>query len=74
MKKITTIAGKVGAALSDRSRTVRLRVLDIARAARSKAKQSRERPHTGNGQVKLARRMAAITGSHAVTFAAGVGL
>ena len=43
MKKITTIAGEAGASLCDRSRSVKLRGLDIARAARSKAKQSRER-------------------------------
>ena len=43
MKKITEIAGKVGAKLRDRSRSVKLRVLDIARAARSKAKQSQEK-------------------------------
>src|ERR1700736_1804522 len=43
MKKVSTIAGKAGARLRDRSRTVKLRVLDIARAARSKAKQSREK-------------------------------
>src|SRR6202161_4940065 len=43
MKKITKIAGKVGAKLRDRSRSVKLRVLDIARAARSKAKQSQEK-------------------------------
>jgi transposase, IS5 family len=30
MKKITKIAGKVGAKLRDRSRSVKLRVLDIA--------------------------------------------
>jgi IS5 family transposase len=40
MKKITEIAGNAGAKLRDRSRSVKLRVLDIARAARSKAKQS----------------------------------
>src|ERR1700719_508406 len=43
MKKITKIAGEVGAKLRDRSRSVKLRVLDIARAARSKAKPSQER-------------------------------
>jgi len=43
MKKITKIAGKAGAKLRDRSRGVKLRVLDIARAARSKAKQSQEK-------------------------------
>jgi IS5 family transposase len=43
MKKITKIAGEVGAKLRDRSRSVKLRVLDIARAARSKATQSQEK-------------------------------
>jgi transposase, IS5 family len=43
MRKITKIAGEVGAKLRDRSRSVKLRVLDIARAARSKAKPSQER-------------------------------
>ena len=40
MKKITAIAGDVGAKLRDRSRSVKLRVLDIARAARAKGPQS----------------------------------
>ncbi len=43
MKKITALAGEVGAKLRDRSRSVKQRMLDIARAARSKAKPSRER-------------------------------
>jgi IS5 family transposase len=43
MKKITKIAGEAGAKLRDRSRSVKLRVLDIARAARSKAKQGQEK-------------------------------
>src|SRR5271169_7240236 len=43
IKKITKIVGEVGAKLRDRSRSVKLRVLDIARAARSKAKQSQEK-------------------------------
>ena len=43
MKKIAAIAGDVGAKLRDRSRTVKLRVLDIARAARAKGPQSQER-------------------------------
>ena len=51
MKKITTIAGEAGARLRDRSRTVKLRVLDIARAARSKAKQSREKLTQGYGKL-----------------------
>src|SRR5271169_2456310 len=51
MKKITKIAGKVGAKLRDRSRSVKLRVLDIARAARSKAKQSQEKLKRAYGQL-----------------------
>src|SRR6476659_5786804 len=43
MKRIGKIAGETGAKLCDRGRSVKLRVLDIARAARSRAKQSRER-------------------------------
>src|SRR6202047_4675295 len=40
MKKITKIAGEGGAKLRDRSRSVKLRALEIARAARAKGKQS----------------------------------
>jgi IS5 family transposase len=40
MKKITKIAGQVGGKLRDRSRSVKLRVLDIARAARARGSQS----------------------------------
>src|SRR5271165_1644588 len=43
MKKIVNIAGDVGAKLRDRSRSVRLRMLEIARAARSKVPQSQEK-------------------------------
>jgi IS5 family transposase len=43
MKKITAIAGEVGAKMRDRSRSVKLRVLDIARAARAKGSQSQAR-------------------------------
>jgi IS5 family transposase len=43
MKKITAIVGAAGTKLRDRSRSVKLRVLDIARAARSKAKQGQEK-------------------------------
>jgi IS5 family transposase len=43
MKKIAKIAGDAGAKLCDRSRSVKLRVLDIARAARAKGPQSQER-------------------------------
>jgi transposase, IS5 family len=47
MKKITAIVGDVGAKLRDRSRSVKLRVLDIARAARAKGPQSQERLKRG---------------------------
>jgi IS5 family transposase len=40
MKKISEIAGKVGTELRDRSRSVKHRVLDIARAARAKGPQN----------------------------------
>jgi len=43
MKKITGIAGAVGAQLRDRSRSVKWRVLEIARAARAKGRQSGEK-------------------------------
>ena len=51
MKKITAIAGDVGAKLRDRSRSVKLRVLDIARAARAKGPQSQERLKRGYGRL-----------------------
>jgi IS5 family transposase len=43
MKKITKIAGAAGAKLRDRSRSVKLRVLEIARAARAKGQPNRNR-------------------------------
>jgi IS5 family transposase len=43
MKKIGSIAGEVGNKLRDRSRSVKLRMLEIARAARSKVPQSQEK-------------------------------
>src|SRR6201989_96353 len=51
MKKITVIAGEVGTKLRDRSRSVKRRVLDIARAARSKAKQAQEKLKRAYGQL-----------------------
>ena len=51
MKKITAIVGDVGAKLRDRSRSVKLRVLDIARAARAKGPQSEERLRRGYGRL-----------------------
>jgi len=43
MKKISEIAGEAGAKLRDRSRSVKLRALEIARAARAKGPQSKEK-------------------------------
>ena len=51
MKKITAIAGAVGTKLRDRSRSVKRRVLDIARAARSKAKPGRDKLNRAYGQL-----------------------
>src|SRR4030088_1718437 len=56
MKKIGKIAGETGTKLCDRGRSVKLRVLDIARAARSRAKQSRERLNRSDGQLLNATR------------------
>ena len=41
MKKIGRIAGDIGTKLRDRSRSVKLRVLDIARAARAKGRRAK---------------------------------
>jgi transposase, IS5 family len=43
MKRITEITGAVGTQLRDRSRSVKLRAVEIARASRSKSEQGRER-------------------------------
>src|SRR6516164_2159240 len=51
MKKITKIAGAAGTKLRDRNRSVKLRVLDIARAARSRAKQGSEKLKRAYGQL-----------------------
>ena len=43
MKKITQVAGEVGAKLRDRTRSVQHRVMEIGRASRSKGKQGKEK-------------------------------
>jgi len=43
MKKIIEITGAAGANLRDRSRSVKLRVLEIARAARTKGRQNSDK-------------------------------
>jgi transposase, IS5 family len=45
MKKISKIAGDTGAKLRDRSRSVKKRVQEIARAARAKGSQGQEKLH-----------------------------
>src|ERR1700730_700806 len=51
MKKIAEIAGAAGAKLRDRSRSVKLRVLDIARAARAKGPQSQDKLKRAYGKL-----------------------
>jgi IS5 family transposase len=51
MKKIDNIAAEAGAKLRNRSRSVKLRVLDIARAARSKVPQSQEKLKQAYGKL-----------------------
>jgi IS5 family transposase len=51
MKKVTKIAGDAGSKLCDRSRSVKLRVLDIARAARAKGGPNKERLKRVYGQL-----------------------
>jgi IS5 family transposase len=46
MKKVTEIAGKAGAKLRDRRRSVRRRLIEIGRASRSKGKAAMERVKT----------------------------
>ena len=43
MKKIAKVAGDAGAKLRDRSRSVKLRVLAIARASRNKTEKGQEK-------------------------------
>jgi IS5 family transposase len=51
MKKIGSIAGEAGARLRNRSRSVKLRVLEIARAARSRVPQSQEKLKQAYGKL-----------------------
>jgi IS5 family transposase len=51
MKKITKTAGEAGSRLRDRSRSVKLRVLDIARAARAKGGPHTERLKRAYGKL-----------------------
>jgi IS5 family transposase len=47
MKQITELAGAAGTTLRDRTRSVKFRVLDIARASRSRASQSQQKLEQG---------------------------
>jgi IS5 family transposase len=51
MRKITKIAGAAGEELRDRSRSVKFKVLEIARAARAKGRQSQEKLKSANGTL-----------------------
>jgi hypothetical protein len=51
MKTITAIAGDVGTGLRDRSRSVKVRVVEIARAARSKTTPGRQRLNRAYGRL-----------------------
>jgi transposase, IS5 family len=54
MKRITRLSGAVGTRLRDRSRSVKRRVWEIARAARGKAPPSQERMKRAYGQLLTA--------------------
>ena len=51
MKKVTKLTGAVGAKLRDRSRSIKQRVWEIARAARSKAPPSQEKMKRAYGKL-----------------------
>ena len=51
MRKITQLTGQVGAKLRDRSRSVGLRLLEIARAARGKAPPSQAKMKLAYGRL-----------------------
>jgi len=51
MKRIAAIAGEVGAKLRDRSQSVKYRILEIGRAARSKGGAGKEKLQQGYGKL-----------------------
>ena len=51
MKRVTTVAGKAGTQMRDRSRSAKLKVLAIARASRNKTEQGRQKMK--NAYLKL---------------------
>jgi len=60
MKRVTDLAGAAGTKLRDRSRTVKRRVVEIARTSRSKCEQGRERMKKLYGKLLVA--TAAVVG------------
>lgn len=73
MKKVTVVAGKAGTQMRDRSRSVKLKVLAIARASRNKTEQGRQKMK--NAYVKLlevASRVAGQAGKFSREIAGGV--
>lgn len=73
MQKVSRIAGEAGAKLRNRSRSVKLRVLEIARAARSKGPQSQEKLKQAYGRVlEATRRVAGQAKRFSQEIAAGV--
>jgi transposase, IS5 family len=72
-QKVEDLAGKAGAQLRDRSRSVQLRVLDIARAARSQGAQSQDKLKKGYAKRLLStRRVVGQAKRFARDIAAGV--
>ena len=55
MKKITDIVGAVGTKLRDRSRSVKLRLFEIARIARAKGPLNRDRLQSGIAACSIPR-------------------
>jgi len=51
MKRVTDLAGEAGTKLRDRSRSVKLRVVEIARVSRSKSEQGQQRMKVLYGKV-----------------------
>jgi len=73
MKKITKIAGAVGAELRDRSRSVKLRLLEIARTARTRGQIDHDKLRRGYGKLlEAANRVAGQAKRFSREIAAGV--
>lgn len=51
MKKVTAVAGKVGTQLRDRTRSIKRRVLEIARASRNKTEKGQQKMKTAYGRL-----------------------